>query len=256
MRTIHYDTTTGKLLKERIWGFRGYEGFVADKYVYALLSAMWKSEERHDCPIDKRHVTNVTITEVRLALYGGPRLGDFVPEKNDGLLIVSESFAERLKDSKLTGFTCRPIVKIDDNQSQVKHPKLFYLDLTGKGGFCRRLKVRGAPNTCPFCGKEPVVCPGCGVIQRECLSCRQLVLYLPEARMGSRMKGFQLDGYPPDVSIVEAKEWDGSDGFMSGGSGYISSRANAWLEKTHTSPTEFVPALLNVEGVEEKFTPM
>src|SRR5258708_9973216 len=107
---------------------------------------MWKSEECHDCPLDKRHVTDVRITEVRLTLYGGPRLGDFVPEKNHGLLIVTESFAERLKDSKLTGFACRPIVTVDDNQSSVKNPKLFYLGFTGEGGFSRRLKVPGAPN--------------------------------------------------------------------------------------------------------------
>jgi hypothetical protein len=77
-----------------------------------------------------------------LELLGGPRLGDFVPERNHGLLIVSHAFAERLKTSKLTGFSCRPIVTIDDNQSQTNDPKLFYLELTGKGGFCRRLKVR------------------------------------------------------------------------------------------------------------------
>ncbi len=252
MGTIRYDKTSGKLLKDRIWALRGYEGS-AGRYVYALLAEMWRSEDLHDCPLDKRHVTGVRIPEVRLALYGGTRLGDFIPEMNSGLLIVSESFAQRLKQSKLTGFSCLPIVTVEDNQSSVRHPKLFYLDLTGQGGCSRRLQVRGAPNRCPFCGQEPVVCPGCGRIQRDCLSCGQLTLYLPKAKMGSREKGFRLDGYPPNVDIVEAKEWDGSDGFQSGGADYISDRAKNWLEETHTSLVQIAPALLNVEGVEEKF---
>ncbi len=70
--------------------------------------------------------------------------------------------------------------------------------------------------------------------------------------MGSREKGFRIHGYPPDVGIVEAKEWDGSDGFSSGGLNYVNSRAKDWLERTHSSPAQFVPALLNVEGAEDK----
>jgi len=42
MGTIQYDKTSGKLVKDRIWAFRGYQG-LADKYVYALLADMWKS---------------------------------------------------------------------------------------------------------------------------------------------------------------------------------------------------------------------
>jgi hypothetical protein len=71
--------------------------------------------------------------------------------------------------------------------------------------------------------------------------------------MGSPDKGFRLDAYPPDINVVEAKERNGSDGFTCGGLSFISKRAKESMESTPTRPLELAPALLNIEGVEEKF---
>jgi hypothetical protein len=250
--TIYYDTRSGKLLKNHIWQWASPS--VLDlKCLRGELAKEPKSEWLHECPIDKRHEAGIKTTEIRIDLLGEPLLGDLVHEYDVGPYIITEPFLRRLKESKLTGFGSSPIVEVVVNQTAFKTPKLFYLEIIGKGGFCRRLKVKGAANACPHCGKEPVVCPGCGRIQRQCLACGKNTLFLPGAPWAdSDEKGFRFEGYP-DIDIVQAKEWDGSDWFDSGGMTFISSRAKDWLERTHTYPIEIKPALLDVEGVEEKF---
>jgi hypothetical protein len=88
------------------------------------------------------------------------------------------------------------------------------------------------------------------------MNCDQWTLFLPKAPDESHPKGFAVKGYPPDVEIVEGKDWDGSDFLRAGGSGgvpFVSNRAKEWMEKTHTFPVKFKPALLNIEGVEDRF---
>src|SRR5262249_9532430 len=201
----------------------------------------------HGCPVDRRHVTSIVYEEIKIDLFGS-ELGDFVPEMFNQ--IVSKRFAERLKTSKLSGYQLRPIVRVKVNQSRAKGPELLYLEFTGKGGFDRRLKIRNGKNLCPYCSQEPVVCAGCGEIQRECLNCGKKTLYLPNSSESSDKRGFRLEGYPPEVPVVEAKEWDGSDWFTCGGAPFIGNRAKEWLERTHTYPIEVKKALLNVEGAQ------
>ncbi len=148
-------------------------------------------------------------------------------------------------------------MKVAVNQGTEKDPKLFFLDFVGKGGRAARLKVVGAPNLCPHCGKVPMVCPGCGHNNwPERDYCRQPTLFLPDAPENSHPNGFTVTGYPPEVEIVEAKDWDGSDCFMAGsGSGthFVTDRVREWIGELDAYPITFKPALLNIAGVEEKF---
>jgi hypothetical protein len=251
MGTIYYDLRSGKLEKGHVWQWvRPDIAFVHCTYGEFVS---WKTEDVCKCPLDKRHVTGLRVTECTIDLLGGARLADFVPVGVCvGHQIVSEAFAKRLPDSKLRGYVFRDIIKIQVNQTDLKKPKLRYLDITGTAGFDRRLKVRDAANLCPHCGRLPVICPGCGDLQRECLHCGRKTLFLPRAPEASAKDGFRLEGYPNDKHVVEAKDWDGSDWFECGGVPFISTKVKEWLEKTHTHPVDIRPALLNVEGVAVK----
>ncbi len=231
--------------------------------VYPVYARYTNSQEEmpsfraiKNCPRDKRHVTGFEYLSMPIDLFGD-RLGDFVPHVDDPLGIVSAAFAARLRKTHFTGYKLHPIVKILENESRVKKPELLFLEFLGKGGRSDRLVVKGAPNLCPHCGKVPMVCPSCGQINwPKCIDCDEWTLFLPELPDESHPKGFVVKGYPPDVAIVEGKDWDGSDFFRAGASGgvpFVSNRAKEWMEKTHTFPIKFKPALLNIEGVEDKF---
>jgi hypothetical protein len=170
---------------------------------------------------------------------------------NHGFNIVSRAFAERLKRSGLTGFATRKGVTINVNQSGAKDPDFLLLDVVGRGGLCTRWHVEGAPNCCPYCGRQPVVCSGCGWLSRECPQCGNQVYYdrdHPEQADGKKLlhKGW------PSILIVDGKSWDGSDWFVvdgEGGSWFVNRRAKHWFEATHALETKFKPARLNVEGM-------
>jgi hypothetical protein len=259
---IEYDARSGKLIKGRVWLFDlASFGTLLDKappgVVYAKPAGDLDSrtEAVRACPVSKRHVTDRKLLEIAVDLFGGDCMGDFVPFSEGVLPIISKRLAERLKGSKLTGYQVRPIIRIGSNQSGVRDVELFYLDFVGHGGRSQRWQVKGAKNLCPHCGREHMVCPGCGHLNwPRCVACDQLTLFRPDAPDYSHPKGLRLakNGWP-DVLIVEGQQWDGSDFFRADDCFCVSNRAKEWLEQTHTFPVAFQPALLNIEGVEEKF---
>lgn len=259
MGTITYDNWTGRLATGAIWlldyAFVKLRTDTSD-IIWAEPGEGGSSQDIKECPIDPRHVTEIVDLQVKLELFGSGTVADFVPVSQDIIPVISPRFAERLRRTDLTGFVIEDIVTISLNQSQLRNPRLLYLKITGRGGRpqARRLEVSGASNLCPHCGKVPMVCPSCGQTNwPTCVECGQWTLRIPKRPEYSHPKGFLLQGYPPDVHIVEGKHWDGSDFFMADGVSYVSNRAKEWMEKTHTFPVEFKPALLNIEGVEEKF---
>lgn len=209
-----------------------------------------------ECPINKEHVTDYQYTGIALDLFASGNLRDFVPVSDMGGFFVSRQFADRLKQTKLTGYKVRDIVTIGCNQSGEENPSILYLEFAGNAGISLRCRVKDAPNSCPHCGKETMVCPRCGQTNwPRCPSCGELTLFRPDAPEYSHPKGLAVEstGGPP---IVEGKQWDGSDWFrVKGylGGHFVSNRAKDWMEKTHTFPIAFKPALLNIEGVEDKF---
>jgi hypothetical protein len=245
MQTIYYDSTTGKLAKDRIWFWVSPDLEKWPGLVRGELSS-WNAKFRHDCPLDRRHETGVETKEIVIDLVGGNQLGDFIPEVTLGHLIVTEQFTTRMKESGLKGFTFKPIVRVAVNQTGIKTPKLYFLYITGIGGVDRRLKVKGKANVCPHCRMEPVVCEGCGTIQRECLRCGKATLALSGYAQAPDSKGFRFDGYPPEAMVVQADEWDGSDWFECGGAPFINKQAKDWLESMHAFPIASRPALLDL----------
>jgi hypothetical protein len=178
-----------------------------------------------------------------------------VPLINHAFTIISEQFAELLKQSHLTGATIRDVVHIAVNQSQAQNPQLRLLDITGNGGHVRRWMVIGEPDTCPFCHKERMVCAGCGRVNDPCLRCGNRTLITPDARPAiQERRAIFHDG--PKKKIVEARDWDGANWFKvlgKRGGTFVDRKAKDWCERQHIPHMVFTPAILDVQGVEDRF---
>jgi hypothetical protein len=99
-----------------------------------------------------------------------------------------------------------------------------------------------------------MVCFGCGKTNwPRCDKCDELTLFRADAPEYSHPRGYQLihDAASPPVPIIEGNLGDGTDFF---GSSFVSNRAKNWMEETKTFPVELKPALLNIEGVEDRFS--
>ncbi len=260
--SIAYDNRSGTLVPDQSWVFELWPTNPVEMVGEAVYAKpAWEGKSRFvevkDCPYDRDHVTDYRQVAITVDLFGGPTLADFVPLSDDPLPIISEQFAERLQTSALSGYRIMPIVQVTCNQTAIVEPKLLYLEFAGKGGIAHhRWKVTGAPNLCPHCHKVPMVCPGCGYINwPKCSNCRQLTLFRPDVPEYSHPKGFRLEesDLGEYVQIVEGSQWDGSDFFRVDRVTCVSNRAKDWLEETHTFPVGFKPALLNIEGVEDRF---
>jgi len=266
---IYYNHTKGRLVRDLVWTFDLVTGellTMVKGIVYGEVAQIKRNiKQAKTCSVSKLHDTSFKPAAIRIDLFGKNTLGDFVP-LDDGLPVISEPFALRLRTSKLTGWRVQPIVSIGVNQSwfpkrsdirgDLANPKLFYLEFTGNGGQSHaRFDIANAPNECPSCHKEPMVCRVCGHRNwPSCVRCGKWSLFDPKDPEWSNPKGFVLKGYPPQEQIVEAKQWDGRDFFRADGIPMVSKNAKEWLEKTHTFPIAFKPAVLNIEGVEHKFT--
>ncbi len=255
---IYFDNRSGNLLPSKVWNMDFSEVEQSPRgTAYATMTYRKGLDARRaikDCQLDQSHVTGIEELRVGVDLFGD-RLGDFVPMQDDFLPIISAAFATRLRQTRLTGYKLRPIVTVVENESRIENPELYLLEFAGKGGRSTRLVVQGASNLCPHCHKATMVCPGCGKTNwPKCINCDQWTTIIPTMPECSNPKGFIIKGYPPEVEIVEAKLWDGSDFFEAcGGVPFVSNRAKEWMEKTHTFPVKFKPALLNIEGAEDKF---
>jgi hypothetical protein len=206
-----------------------------------------RSRDLFECPVSRMHQTRLSCDSVSVDLFGGPKVGNFVPVCQHGHNIVSAKFADQLKRSGLTGWRVRPVVKVEVNQSKVAHPELLLFEVVGKGGICRRFRVTPPATKCPFCGRELMICPGCGKINSPCWQCGKPTLVAEDENPGPTDKRVRIGKYP-DRLIVEAKDWDGSDLFAvegNGGSWFATNKAKAWFEANHIDEVVFKPALLN-----------
>lgn len=258
--TVYYDRRSGKLESGLVWSFdndlQGIKGLVHATVADDDGGKESELEETYECPVNKAHLTEMRFVHIRMNLSVGKTLGDFIHLCETGGLFISESFARRLRETDLTGYAIKPIVKIVHNHSEVVNPRILHLEITGKGGYNnRRWQVKGAPNLCPHCKQVAMVCPGCGEFNwPKCAGCGKMTLYRPDEPEYSDPGGlaFELDVDGP--AIVEGKDWDGSDWFdVVWGATCVSNKAKEWLERIHAVPIQFKRALLNIEGVEDKF---
>lgn len=252
--TMAYDAKSGILAPGKVWLLDlvdfGRLHAQNEKAIYAGLAASTDSqfEDVKVCPADPLHVTGHRCIKLALDLFGQDVVGDFVPFPEGIQPIISGDFAKRLRQSGLTGFTIGPQAQVSINQSSVAGPKLFYLCVTGMAGFSGRWRISGAANLCPHCKIIPMICPGCGQTNWPfCENCGRKTLSNIAPEYSDPLR-FILDQYegPP---IVEGKKWGGSDFFIADGMYCVSNKAKEWMEKTHTVPIAFGPALLNTEGM-------
>jgi hypothetical protein len=248
MGTVYYDDRSGKLVPGQVWQFGSADLGALETpwdFAYAELSKS-DSEFVYECPINKKHSTGLRERSLVIDLFG-KKVVDFVPISLDLSLVVSDRFIARLSASGLTGFAIKKVVQVAVNQCKEKDPRLALMEITGKAGRDHRWKIRGAPNRCPFCGHEPLICPTCGFHNHPCVVCDKPTLMGPDAKVPADDRRLRIEAFP-EVKIVEGTDWDGSDWFMVGGM-FISDRAKEWLERTHTFPIDIKPALLNVQGM-------
>jgi hypothetical protein len=257
--TIYCDRRSGQLVGGIVWEFEvdrsaGPPGIIHGEGSHTDIATPPDRDIR-DCPLHAHHVSDVEYQGVALDLFGS-QMGDFVPVWDMGGFFVSEAMAARLKASHLTGYRTRDIIVIGCNQSSMTEPRIYYLDFASDAGVCLRYRIRDGANLCPHCQTEPMICPGCANINwPRCFRCGELTLYRPDAPEYSHPNGVALED-DAGPRIVEAKNWDGRDWLRVRGpiGGYfVSNRAKEWMERTHTFPVAFKPALLNIEGVEDKF---
>src|SRR5262249_50004502 len=145
---IYYDRRSGKLVEGVVWEFdfqfvkflNAFEDIDWEKNItYAEWTGHGITRELKDCPTNKKHVTGLEYLKICIDLRGGKHLTDFVPIDCQPYPIISERFAARLKESRLTGYKVRPIISVEVNQvHRFPTPKLYYLDFVGKGGRAHR----------------------------------------------------------------------------------------------------------------------
>src|SRR5689334_15834886 len=88
---IRFDNQSGILVPRKVWAVdAGYfQSGIGEPYVYALdVGAPNTYREVHDCPLDRRHITDIVFTTIPVELCGS-RLADFVPSTGMPLIIVS-----------------------------------------------------------------------------------------------------------------------------------------------------------------------
>lgn len=256
MGSISYDSRRGRLVAALVWNFwigADWEKASDLGWAYGEWIGRQREDRLHECPTEKSHQTGTRTTAVEVDLFGGKVLPDCLALTNHGFPIISNSLATRLKASGLTGYKLFDDVVIAENMSDARDPHCQLLDVVGKGGFCLRWQVKDAPNICPYCKKEPILCAGCGWRDfYDCPRCGRRVHHGGGYEVAPDGKSLRLEP-GPDKLIVEAKDWDGSDLFCvrgHGGGWFANRRAKSWFEKCHILGVEFEESLLNLEGVD------
>ncbi len=203
-------------------------------------------ETRHDCPIDPGHVTHSMYTAFEVDLSGGARVGDIVPEFSHNV-VLSAAFAQKLEGSGLTGFDLiRPGIIPNDDRPEL--PKLRVLRFLGRGG-SRPRRVVGVPDACPFCGKGPLICPGCGFEEIKCSECDNITRILASVHKGPGDKRLRMAPEPKAGEVLGGTRWDGSDFF---GSCYVTRRTVDWLLSVHAAPFYARPVRVWVDGMTDE----
>jgi hypothetical protein len=202
----------------------------------------FEQRDRHDCPVDKTHVSCQVIIPTLVDLFSGPE-APFIPNFSDGL--VSERLAEQLRASPLKNVEIHPVELTEDPRGP--QPKVFALIFSGPE-ICR-LGWSGpeADNSCPFCHFKPLFCTGCRSGTFFCPKCGKDCIVL-EREFTPGDPRIVLKPTPALGEIVDPRLWDGSD-FCGGSCGTITRRALDWLLSVHAAPFRAQPLRTNISGL-------
>lgn len=214
-----------------------------------LLCDLENVKAKYGCSVDKSHVTEKYWDPFEADVLGGARLSEFIPTGSTSEIVVSAPFASRLKRTILTGFETVP-VKVIVNQATLVDPMLFVLQPRGRNCL-RPMKVQGAPNACPFCGRRPLICPACGYYESLCSQCGNTSAILSRVHRGEDDKRLKIAPVPQPGRVLDGAKWDGSD-FINCGWYFITRRALDWLLSIHAAPFYVRPARVCIDGMSEE----
>lgn len=200
--------------------------------------------DRHDCPIDKTHVSCEIIVPTFVDLFGWPPVAPFIPNLSDGL--VNERLAEQLKASRLKNVEVQA-VKLAEEPDGRPQPNVFALIFNGPE-ICRvGWSGPDSDNACPFCDFKPLFCRGCRTGTHFCPKCGKDCT-VPQSEYSPGDPRIVLKPTPALGPIVDPKLWDGAD-FCGGSCGTITRRALDWLLGVHAAPFRAQPLRTDVRGL-------
>ncbi|MFV0443487.1 MAG: hypothetical protein ACK5Q5_07945 [Planctomycetaceae bacterium] len=245
----------------------GDELFVRTGEMY--LSASMNIEERDKevfrrCPEDPSHVTEWYWRDFSVCLSGGPQSGSLIYGDDDSgrTVLVTPELAAALKSTSLRGYELKPVRIADVSREeaarwqQEKYGHIKLLELQFRGQRCYRdVLLEGTQNHCPFCGRRPLVCIGCGLENNPCAKCGKQTIVVFNKHLGEGDRRIPAQNqWNERPLIVEASRWDGSD--FNFGSAHamslhehvVTKRVVDWLLSIHAAPFVARPLLVNVQG--------
>lgn len=216
---------------------------------YLRIEELPKSEDRveiKDCPNDPTHVMHLYYKTTRGDASGYNRLSPFV-ETSGLFFAISRELYSRLNALNVKGARLDPI-KIIVNQSGLKNPEVWALQFVGTSK--KRLpRFIDAANACPHCGKNKIVCEGCGYWNSRCLSCSKMMVRTQDEQNDGKML---LLEERPFRAIIEGSGWDGSDLIQVNGRKFASKRFIDWLLRIHAAPFYAEPVYFCVDGMSDE----
>ena len=129
-------------------------------------------------------------------------------------LVVSGRLRDLLAKSGLKGYGLRAIEIECDQTGSERAPELSCLIATGKHCYRERKISVPEPNTCPFCGTGPVVCPTCKRLVgcRSCINCKRKIVFYDDEKVDQcETRCFLTESLMDNEPIIEGAKWDGSD---------------------------------------------
>lgn len=183
-------------------------------------------------------------------ICGGARVSEFIPNLMD-LVICSDSFRRTLEKSAFSGYRIRPFKELEENQSALKDPKLFYLFTTGYN--CIRFPtIIGGRNECRYCGYSPLLSSEGFNVPFRCERCGQDVAISAKLHEGENDFRYPVRKRDNLNHILDGHRWDGSDFIGGGYSNFISKRVLDWLLATHAAPFYAHPIRFCTDGMTDE----
>ncbi len=210
-----------------------------------------------DCP--HGHVTAQYWKDLEVDLTYGAKAATLIRADMEGqyAMLIGWDFAGQLLNSGLVGYRFAPVLVHSEWLRKwvpdLTVPDLVDLQFTGRRCL-RPLSFRDAPDACPHCGREPLVCTACGFEYGLCPQCGKFAFKPFTAKREPGDKSLTVCPYEErNLVIVEGSRWDGSD-FIYGrwDDGYphiITKRALDWLLSVNAAPFYAHPALVNIDGL-------
>ncbi|TWT86941.1 hypothetical protein Mal64_37710 [Pseudobythopirellula maris] len=188
---------------------RGFEDWVAEWDSIPGGGGRCLYGQRHDCSVSPSHVTHKWANDVQFVeINGKGPLTPLVQEYagSNPYLLFTETLAKQLSATNLSGLGVRKAELCYANSSRyATEPERIGEQLYFLAGPNPLLTIPPtlnpeAPNSCPFCGYGPVICPKCG--SRTGAKCPRCGIQMYNADSPPELVAKQID----TASIYASKE--------------------------------------------------